>query len=274
MSSKIFISFSLITRRALFGNPAGKTPFKGLYGCDMEAFYRTAFHTGSAFCAFAVINGRAVVDDGNRLCGAVFLALHTAYAAVGTFLADDSAFLMVGAGHNGNLRQRNYAYYVLRAGFYAGTAGSAKLRVDMRNSVVKANCVVGADFGAVAAAETALYAGTGSAIEHFCGGAGFNRDAFFFCSVFAAVAAAMNKSDKRFCFFGFNTEYCGNFFCGFFTAGTAKVCGSSAFCKRFCIAVAAGKAAGSAVCTGKTFAYGNFLFVNLDVHKMGSKGKD
>ena len=233
---------------------------------DFKAAYRAVFHAGTAVHAFGVIDGRKVINDGNSFGRTVLLAFHTTYAGVFTFLAGNGAFFVVGAGDNGLFGFRDERNDMVWAGFCAHTASDAFSGIHAGDAVYDADSVILAFLCAVSTSEAAESTGTFSAIKHFRGGAGLYAFIYLFLIVYSAFAAAMYKSDNGFGFLGFNTEDGGDLFGNFGSAGTTEIGGCLTGGNGFCVSVTAGKTAGSAVCSGKAIADGNFGLVYRNSH--------
>ena len=235
---------------------------------------RAIFYAFSAADAFFIINGCKEVFNFDCFCRAVLLAFHAADTAVLAFFANNSAFFMVRAGDDRFFSFRYDRNEMVGAFCNAKAASRTFFRVNFCNTVYDADCIMGANGCAVAASEASEKACAFSAIEHFCCCAGVESLINFFLNLFVTITAAMYESGNRFCNLGFNAKNLADCFYGYFTAGTAKVCGGfGIFGKSFCISVTTGKTAGSAVCAGK--AVTNFAFdrVYFNSHEMGRKDK-
>lgn len=150
-SEKFIVVFSAAYR---FYKSVCRFPSYFDYSLDFVNFktaYGTAVYACSAAGALSIINDRKIVNNGNGLKRAVLLAFHTADAGVFTFFAGNSAFFVIGAGNDGLFRFGNERNDMIRAGFCAHSAAYAFFRVDARDSVYHANCVILALFGTVAA---------------------------------------------------------------------------------------------------------------------------
>jgi hypothetical protein len=211
----------------------------------------------SAACAKRIIDGGKVAFNLNRTVGASLLALHATNASVGALLASDSALIVVRALNN-NLNGVVYKLNdVVGAFANAHAAADALLGVYQSHAVLNVNGILGANASAVAVAEAGIGAGLVTVIHKVCGNTALKTCVVVFSFGSIAGAVAGNVCNLLYNVLSLNAKGCGNCLSGLITTGNTKVCfflGS--VCQSLCIAVAAGIAARTAVCTGQALSNG------------------
>ena len=107
----------------------------------------------SALHALGDIDLSQVVNNDDRICGALTLTLHAADAACITDLVDSCALVMAGARDFDMLVIGNKSDDVLGAGIDASAAADTLLTVDLCNTVNDVHCAELAGIGTVAQAD-------------------------------------------------------------------------------------------------------------------------
>lgn len=108
----------------------------------------------SALHALGDIDLSQVVNNDDRICGALTLTLHAANAACITDLVDSCALVMAGARDFDMLVIGNKSDDVLGAGIDASAAADTLLTVDLCNAVNDVHCAELAGIGTVAETDT------------------------------------------------------------------------------------------------------------------------
>ena len=162
---------------------------------------------GAAVDALIVIYDGKVINDGDRLSGAVLCAFAAGDTAVGAFAADYRALIVIGAGDDNAPHVREKGDQVVRASLGAQSAADAFSCIDMSYAVLDTDRVVRADLLAVAEAHAAVGAMPPSAVKHVGGGAGLYAPVILFIMVVDTVAVAVYESDLLNDVFELNAHY-------------------------------------------------------------------
>ena len=137
----------------------------------------------------------------------------------------------------------------------------------MGNSVFNAYSVLRTRRGAVAKSETAVGAASLAAVHKLCGGTGLHAVIVNLVLGVAAVACAVYDRDLLNNVLKLNAEHLAELTRNAVRSGDTEVCRCvGVFAQSLCVAVAAGKAARSAVSSRKTFPDGRKTLVLLDRH--------
>ena len=229
----------------------------------------------SALHALGDIELCQIVNDDDRICGTLTLTLHAADAACVADLVDSCALVMAGACNFDMLVIGNESDDLLGADIDTGAAADTLLTVDLCNAVNNVHCAKLAGVSTVAEADAGKAAiHIALAAEQHCCLAVFRAGvvkALKSVSFRAGAGNECNLSDRS---TGANTHD----LCDLFGSGRAccntLINGSFAFCDRSGIAVTAGEAAATAVCTGKALTNSSLLGVNFDCKYLGCYCED
>lgn len=227
-----------------------------VFGEFNDALNRANLSAKTASDAFFIIYLREIVFNVNCVFRTTHFTFFASNTAVCTFFANGGAFFLVTA-HNRNLCIcGNEGDDALGAGLNAKTAADAELFINSCNAVFNADGAFGANGSAIAATDTAVYAGFGAAVDKTFGFTAL--DAFVNGFIFRRFGdtVAVNERHAAFHSFCFNAEDSGNFFRNRRSTRNAKVCLCALFDDGFCVTVAARVSARAAVCAGQTFTNG------------------
>ena len=229
----------------------------------------------SALHALGDIDLSQVVNNDDRICGALTLTLHAADAACITDLVDSCALVMAGARDFDMLVIGNKSDDVLGAGIDASAAADTLLTVDLCNTVNDVHCAELASVSTVAeadAGEAAVHVAL--AAEQHCCLAVFRAGVIKALERMSFRAGAGNKSDLANSLAGGNAHDLRDLFGSGRACRNALVNGCFALCDRSGIAIAAGEAAAAAVCTGKALTHSSLLGVNFDCEDLRCDSED
>ena len=197
-------------------------------------------------------------------------ALHAADAARAASLTRHSALVVVRAENRRLRAARNDGNHLLRAGLCADAAADANGGIHRGNPLDQGNCAVRTDLHAVAQTQTAVDTCAAAAEEQLCRLTRGDAAVVFLGRGMIAVAAAADEGSLCFHRLCLHAENRRKLFCRLCTAGDAEIGLRAGGKQRLRIAVAAGKAARAAVCTGQALADCRKALVFLDRHHVGS----
>ena len=121
---------------------------------NLDDVSRADIRAMSALHALGDIDLGQIVNNDDRVCGALALAFHAADAACITDLVDSCALIMAGACDFDMLVIGNKSDDVLGAGIDASAAADTLLTVDLCNTVNDVHCAELAGIGTVAETDT------------------------------------------------------------------------------------------------------------------------
>ena len=242
----------------------------------MNTFNRTRLLAGSAAGALGVINGSEIVLYLDGAIWAGFLTLAAGDAAVEANLTNLSTLVVAAALYNnagGVVDQMNNA---VRTGLGTKTAADALSGIDLRHVLrVDADRITGTNGNAVTVAKAGKGAEAVARIAHVGGNAGLRTGVNVLALLGNAGAVAGNVSNLLNHVAGLKThdltDACGNTVA---TGNTERGVSGLSLGKRLCISVTAGKAASTAVCTGKTIADLGGTGILLNSEENGREGED
>lgn len=242
---------------------------------DLDNVSRADIGAMSALHALGNIDLSQIVNNDDRICGALTLTLHAADAACITDLVDSCALIMAGACDFDMLVIGNKSDYLLGAGINTGAAADALLTVDLCDTVNDVHCAELAGICAVAEADACKAAvHVALTAEQHCCLAVFRAGVVKALESVTFRAGAGNKSDLTNSLAGGNAHDLCDLFGSGGTCRNALIDGSFALCDRSGIAVTAGEAAAAAVCACKALTHSSLFGVNFDCEDLGCDSED
>ena len=242
---------------------------------NLDDVSRADIRAMSALHALGDIDLGQIVNNDDRVCGALALAFHAADAACITDLVDSCALIMAGACDFDMLVIGNESDYILGAGFDASAAADTLFTVDLCNTVNDVHCAELASVSTVAeadAGEAAVHVAL--AAEQHCCLAVFRAGVIKALERMSFRAGAGNKSDLANSLAGGNAHDLRDLFGSGRACCNALVNGSFALCDCGSITVTAGEAAAAAVRAGQALTDLLLLWVNFDVEDLRCERED
>ena len=236
--------------------------------------YGTVAFAKSAARTLIIIDYRQIIRNGDRLFGTIQFALLATDTSVLAILSCNSALFGIAAKHSDLTVTRDQGDDPLRASFDTQTAADTGTAVYVRNIILHADRVCGANVGTVATAETAEAASHGTAVQSSCRTAGINALIDRLAGRRLTGTVAMHESNADLLDLTLlhgNAEDRGDLLYRFQGTGDTKIGFYLAFGKCLCVAVTARKAAGAAVYTRQACTDLGKLFVYLDCKEMCRK---
>ena len=215
---------------------------------------RAIISAESAFGTERIIDVSKIILNLNSARGTVLFALLTTDAGVRAFRASNRSFFFIIAGHEHVFLVGHKSYKTLRAGTGTNSASDANSGVDVSNTVLQADSVLGASGKAIAKAHTTKTAFSFSAVHRFSRLAAAYSNVVHLVYCMSAVAIAMYNGNLLDNVLGFLTKYFRNLLCNGIRTGNTEVRFNRIIIgKSLCIAVASGVSASATVSAGQTF---------------------
>ena len=231
----------------------------------VDAMHGTNCRTLTASGAEGVVDGSEVIDNLDSTVRTGLLTLHTADTAVGAELSCHGALVVVGAFdyHTGGILDKvDNAVGTLS---YADATADTLSGVNSCYTVLHGDSILGTSHSTVAVAETRVVTYLVTAVNHVCGETGLVSLVLELSVGHVAGAVARNVSDLLDNVCRLNAEDSGDLLSGRVATGHAEVGGlGSLVGESLGIAVTAGEATRTAVCTGEalTDSYSGLILLH------------
>lgn len=223
----------------------------------------------SALHALGDIDLSQIVNNDDRICGALTLTLHAADAACIADLVDSCALIMARACDFDMLVIGNESDDLLGADIDASAAADTLFTVDLCDTVNDVHCAELAGIGTVAETDTCKAAvHIALAAEQHCCLTVFRAVVVKALESVTLRAGAGNESDLTNGITGGNAHDLADLCGSFSTACDTLVNRSFALCDRSGVAVTAGVTAAAAVCACKALTNGFLLGVNFNIEDL------
>ena len=173
---------------------------------------RAYFPTFTACCAFGIIYGGEIIDEGYGAGGARLLALAARYASAIAELANLCTLVMIITLNNNASDIINKMNYAVGAGALAKTAAYTLLGIDLSNTaLVDHNSITRANLSAIAIAEASEGAEAITCKVHICRLTGLGATIDILSILGTATTVTSNVGNLLNNVLSLNTENCGNF---------------------------------------------------------------